>query len=66
VRGAVRGKVAASFVDQGEQAVKNIPERVRTFRVLTGSRAAGSAADSSTLPGASRTSLRSRCCRSRT
>ena len=27
VRGAVRGKVAAHFVDQGEQRVKNIPRR---------------------------------------
>ena len=27
VQGAVRGKVAASFIDQGEQQVKNIPTR---------------------------------------
>ena len=33
VRGAVRGKVAASFDDQGEQAVKNIAEPVRAFAV---------------------------------
>lgn len=33
VQGAVRGKVAASFLDQGEQQVKNIPHPVRTFRV---------------------------------
>ena len=33
VRSAVRGKVDASFEDQGEQAVKNIPEPVRVFRV---------------------------------
>jgi adenylate cyclase len=33
VRGAVRGKVTASFLDQGEQTVKNIPEPVRAFRV---------------------------------
>src|SRR5947207_14432772 len=33
VRGAVRGKVNASFVDQGEQTVKNIPEPVRAFKV---------------------------------
>jgi adenylate cyclase len=33
VRGAVRGKVTASFLDQGEQAVKNIPEPVRAFKV---------------------------------
>jgi adenylate cyclase len=33
VRGAVRGKVAASFEDKGEQAVKNIAEPVRAFAV---------------------------------
>ena len=33
VQGAVRGKVAASFVDQGEQHVKNIPYPVRAFAV---------------------------------
>ncbi|MBI3376520.1 MAG: adenylate/guanylate cyclase domain-containing protein [Betaproteobacteria bacterium] len=33
VQGAVRGKVAASFVDQGEQQVKNIPYPVRAFAV---------------------------------
>jgi len=33
VRGAVRGKVAASFDDQGEQRVKNIPDPVRAFAV---------------------------------
>jgi adenylate cyclase len=33
VRGAVRGKVAASFDDLGEQAVKNIAEPVRAFAV---------------------------------
>ncbi len=31
VRGAVRGKVAASFEDRGEQAVKNMAEPVRAF-----------------------------------
>ena len=30
---AVRGKVRASFVDQGEQTVKNIPHPVRAFSV---------------------------------
>jgi adenylate cyclase len=40
VQGAVRGKLSASFVDQGEQQVKNIPHPVRAFAV----RAAGSAA----------------------
>ena len=33
VQGAVRGKVAATFADQGEQTVKNIPHPVRAFRV---------------------------------
>ena len=34
VQGAVRGKVAANFVDQGEQPVKNLPHPVRAFAVL--------------------------------
>jgi adenylate cyclase len=33
VRGAVRGKVNATFIDRGEQSVKNIPEPVRAFKV---------------------------------
>jgi adenylate cyclase len=33
VHGAVRGKVGASFVDQGEQQVKNIAHPVRAFRL---------------------------------
>ena len=33
VRVAVRGKLDASFEDQGEQAVKNIPHPVRAWRV---------------------------------
>lgn len=33
VQGAVRGRVAASFIDQGEQQVKNIAHPVRAFRV---------------------------------
>lgn len=33
VQGAVRGKVAATFSDQGEQAIKNIPHPVRIYRV---------------------------------
>ncbi len=32
VQGAVRGKVAATFSDQGEQVIKNIPHPVRTYR----------------------------------
>ena len=35
VQGAVRGKVTASFVDQGEQAVKNMSHPVRAFAVRT-------------------------------
>ena len=34
IRTAVKGKVAASFEDQGEQQVKNIPDPVRAYRVL--------------------------------
>ena len=34
VHGAVRGKIGASFVDQGMQAVKNIAHPVRAFRLV--------------------------------
>jgi adenylate cyclase len=43
VRGAVRGKVLASFVDQGEQDVKNIPDPVRSFAVRANDSATESA-----------------------
>ncbi len=33
IRAAVKGKVGASFADQGEQQVKNIPDPVRAYRV---------------------------------
>ena len=33
VHGAVRGKLGASFADQGEQQVKNIAYPVRAFRI---------------------------------
>lgn len=33
VRGAVRSKVSATFVDLGEQMVKNIPDPVRAYRI---------------------------------
>ena len=36
VRSAVKGKVAASFEDRGEQTVKNIAEPVRAYRVQPG------------------------------
>ena len=44
VYGAVRGKVAASFVDQGEQTVKNIAHPVRAFSVRPGGSAPTQAA----------------------
>ena len=40
VRSAVRGKVAAGFMDQGEQAFKNIADPPRAFKVIPGSQAA--------------------------
>ncbi len=36
VRGAVRGKVAADFIDQGEQQVKNIDHPVRAYALVAG------------------------------
>ena len=39
IHGAVRGKVSASFIDQGEQQVKNIAHPVRAYRVQVGERA---------------------------
>jgi adenylate cyclase len=36
IRNAVKGKVAASFEDRGEQTVKNIAEPVRAYRVKPG------------------------------
>ncbi|MBI3376249.1 MAG: adenylate cyclase [Betaproteobacteria bacterium] len=48
VQGAVRGKVSAAFVDQGEQQVKNIPYPVRAFAVRTDGSAAAPAAASTT------------------
>jgi adenylate cyclase len=46
VYNAVRGKISASFVDQGEQKVKNIPHAVRAFAV----RAVGAATPMGTRP----------------
>ena len=37
---AVRGKFSATFIDQGEQQVKNIEHPVRAYRVQVGERAA--------------------------
>jgi adenylate cyclase len=39
VRTAVKGRVDASFLDQGEQAVKNIPDPLRVFKVISGPQA---------------------------
>ena len=50
VQGAVRSKVSASFIDQGEQAVKNISHPVRAFSVQTGATASSPAASSASLP----------------
>ena len=52
---AVRGKVMATFVDQGEQKVKNIPHSVRAFAVQPGGQAAATVA-----PANTRIELRSR------
>jgi predicted ATPase len=49
VRGAVKGKVGASFQDQGEQAVKNIADPVRAW----GLRAPGLRSPAPVLPGPS-------------
>ena len=54
VCGTVRGKVGASFVDQGEQQVKNIAHPVRAYKLMpaasTGSTEATSAAPPSQAP----------------
>jgi len=50
VHGAVRGKVAAGFVDQGEQQVKNIGHPVRAFRVTVAGHPASAAPPSSSSP----------------
>jgi adenylate cyclase len=44
VRGSVKNRVAATFEDQGEQTVKNIPEPVRAFRVKPAQSSAAQAA----------------------
>jgi adenylate cyclase len=49
IQGAVRGKVAASFVDEGEQRVKNVPHPVRAFRVGAGGPSAPKATFTSEL-----------------
>lgn len=47
IRGAVLGKVAANFVDQGEQQVKNIDHPVRAYLLV-----AGTAAQKAAVPAA--------------
>jgi len=49
VHGAVRGRVGAEFVDQGEQQVKNIAHPVRAFKVAPARPLANVAAATSTL-----------------
>ena len=51
VQGAVRGKLAARFVDQGEQTIKNIGYPVRAFSVLATQAAAVAAASGAGVPG---------------
>ena len=50
IRTAVKGKVVASFADQGEQKVKNIAEPVRAYRVQAGAAAKSASAASSLEP----------------
>jgi adenylate cyclase len=49
VHGAVRGKLDAGFVDQGEQQVKNIAYPVRAFRVTAAGQTAPAAAPAPAL-----------------
>jgi adenylate cyclase len=50
VQGAVRGKVSASFIDQGEQTVKNIAHPVRAFSVQASGTPAFPAASATSPP----------------
>lgn len=50
VQGAVRGKVSASFIDQGEQTVKNIAHPVRAFSVQAGGTSSFRVASAASLP----------------
>jgi predicted ATPase/class 3 adenylate cyclase len=50
VRGVVRGHVAASFVDIGEQQLKNIARRIRAYSLAVG--ATGAAAQDAAAPPA--------------
>lgn len=60
VRSAVRGKVAATFVDQGEQTVKNIAHPVRAYSVQptgTSSASPAPAAAAGSAPTAEKPSI---------
>ncbi len=48
---AVRNKVSARFVDQGEQSVKNIPHPVRAFRVQAVASARAQKVSATNAPG---------------
>ncbi len=50
VHGTVRGKLSASFVDQGEQQVKNIAHPVRAFKLMPASSAPPSKTSMPRLP----------------
>ncbi len=54
IRSAVKGKVDASFEDQGEQAVKNIADPVRAWRVRAVAAASTATAVPATAPAAAR------------
>jgi len=54
VHGAVRGRVGAEFVDQGEQRVKNIEHPLRAFKVASSPASADGAATTSSSPPALR------------
>ena len=54
IHGAVRGKVSASFTDQGEQKVKNIEHPVRIFGVFRDDATHVLAADPTVSPASSR------------
>ncbi|MBI3373730.1 MAG: adenylate/guanylate cyclase domain-containing protein [Betaproteobacteria bacterium] len=51
IQGAVRGKLAAGFVDQGEQTVKNISHPVRAFSVVAGDSSSPPATSAAGAPG---------------
>ena len=50
VYGTVRGKVSASFVDQGEQQVKNIAHPVRAFKLMPSSTTSTSSTTPTSTP----------------